>query len=219
MPEQIGDRSVGELRAVLDVAESILAELDVEVVLSRVLEAARTLLSARYAALGVLDESRTQLERFITAGIDEETKRSIGNLPQGRGVLGELITNPHPLRLEDVGGHPRSYGFPPGHPPMKTFLGVPPGGRRRPLRQHLSGLDKSNGEPFSSRGRAGPCRCSRRSPASHWTTPVGFALVEAQRSRATAGRGRARCDRSDRACRGRRDEPRRGARAGREARA
>ena len=82
MPEQIGDRSDGELRAVLDVAESILAELDVEVVLSRVLEAARTLLSARYAALGVLDESRTQLERFITAGIDEGTKSRSATCPK-----------------------------------------------------------------------------------------------------------------------------------------
>ena len=109
----------------LEVAESVLAELDVEVVLSRVLEAARKLTSARYAAVGVLDESHSELERFLTSGIDEATQADIGSLPRGRGVLGELIVNPSPLRLGDVASHPRSYGFPRGHPPMKTFLGVP----------------------------------------------------------------------------------------------
>ncbi len=180
MPEQIGDRSDGELRAVLDVAESILAELDVEVVLSRVLEAARTLLSARYAALGVLDESRTQLERFITAGIDEETKRSIGNLPQGRGVLGELITNPHPLRLEDVGGHPRSYGFPPGHPPMKTFLGVPLVVAGAPY-GNIYLTDKINGEPFSAEDERALQVLSTFAGIA-LDHARRFALVEAQRS-------------------------------------
>src|SRR5579871_3938917 len=109
MPKENGSRSAAALRAVLDVAESVLAELDVEVVLGRVLEAARELTSARYAAVGVLDQERTQLERFITSGIDEATHSAIGHLPRGRGVLGELITHPHPLRLADVGAHPRSY--------------------------------------------------------------------------------------------------------------
>ena len=89
------------------------------------LEVACELTGARYAALGVLDEDRHELERFITHGIDEETRRAIGDLPRGRGVLGLLIEQPQPLRLADVGRHPRSYGFPPGHPPMSTFLGVP----------------------------------------------------------------------------------------------
>jgi len=106
-------------------AREVLSELDVEVVLQRLVESARELSGARYAALGVIDASRTQLERFITAGIDEETREAIGELPKGRGVLGELIASPVPLRLADVGVHPHSYGFPPGHPPMKTFLGVP----------------------------------------------------------------------------------------------
>src|SRR6185437_7270912 len=78
-----------------------------------------------YAAIGVLDERREALERFLTAGIDEETHRRIGDLPRGRGVLGVLISDPHPLRLHDVGAHPRSYGFPLNHPPMTSFLGVP----------------------------------------------------------------------------------------------
>jgi signal transduction histidine kinase len=112
-------------RHLLDLSRSVLAELDVEVVLDRVLKAARELTGARYAALGVLDDSAVQLAQFITLGIDERTRATIGDLPRGRGVLGELITHPTPLRLEDVGRHPRSYGFPAGHPPMHTFLGVP----------------------------------------------------------------------------------------------
>jgi signal transduction histidine kinase len=103
----------------------VLERLDIEVVLERVLESARELTGARYAALGVLNESRTGLARFLTVGIDESTRRLIGALPTGRGVLGELIREPRPLRLRDVGSHPYSYGFPVGHPPMRTFLGVP----------------------------------------------------------------------------------------------
>jgi len=110
---------------VLDVACGLLSDLDVEAVLERVLEAARGLTGARYAALGILDRSRGELERFITAGLDEVTHVQIGALPRGRGVLGELIADPRPLRLADVGAHRHSYGFPPAHPPMKTFLGVP----------------------------------------------------------------------------------------------
>ncbi|HWJ50130.1 MAG TPA: GAF domain-containing sensor histidine kinase [Solirubrobacteraceae bacterium] len=112
-------------RRVLDLARSVLAELDVDVVLDRVLQAARELTGARYAALGVLDPSGVELERFVTAGVNERTRARIGGLPRGRGVLGELIDRPAPLRLEDVGAHPGSYGFPAGHPPMRTFLGVP----------------------------------------------------------------------------------------------
>jgi signal transduction histidine kinase len=110
---------------ILDVARSVLAELDLDVVLERVLDAAQELTEARYAALGVLNESRSELARFITRGIDPATHAAIGNLPRGRGVLGVLIDDPTPVRLSDVGEHPRSYGFPHGHPPMKTFLGVP----------------------------------------------------------------------------------------------
>jgi signal transduction histidine kinase len=112
-------------RGVVTVAQSVLEQLDLEVVLNRVLEAARELTGARYAALGVLDSTGGELERFLTAGIDEETRRAIGALPTGRGVLGELISHPHALRIDDVGSHPYSYGFPIGHPPMRSFLGVP----------------------------------------------------------------------------------------------
>ena len=73
----------------------------------------------------MLDASRTELARFIAVGIDEQGRKEIGVLPRGRGVLGELIRDPVPLRLSEVGEHPRSYGFPLGHPPMHSFLGVP----------------------------------------------------------------------------------------------
>lgn len=109
----------------LDVGRALVAELNVNAVLDQVLAVAHELTGARYAALGVVDEDGRLLERFITSGIDEDLRRTIGALPQGRGVLGVLIDDPQPLRLADVGRHPKSYGFPPGHPPMKTFLGVP----------------------------------------------------------------------------------------------
>jgi signal transduction histidine kinase len=113
------------LRRLLEVGRTLLTELDPEVVLDRVLEEAREITGAQFAALGVLDASRTQLERFLTLGIDQATHRAIGDLPRGRGVLGVLIEDPHALRLADVGHHPQSYGFPPGHPEMHSFLGVP----------------------------------------------------------------------------------------------
>jgi signal transduction histidine kinase len=109
----------------VDLGTALLSELDLEAVLRSVVEAARELTAAEYAALGVLDRDRSELERFIYLGIDDETKREIGNLPRGRGVLGELIREPKPLRLADVNRHPHAYGFPPAHPPMHTFLGVP----------------------------------------------------------------------------------------------
>lgn len=111
--------------AVLQLAWSVLSDLDLELVLERALDAARAVTGARYAALGVLDDDRRELARFLTAGIDAETAREIGPLPRGRGVLGELIRDPRPLRLDDVEAHPHAFGFPPAHPPMHSFLGVP----------------------------------------------------------------------------------------------
>ena len=113
------------LRRLLDVGETLVSELDPELVLDRILAEARRLTGARYAALGVLDEQRKELERFITAGIGQAAHRRIGQLPRGRGVLGVLIDDPQPLRLRDVSAHPESYGFPPAHPTMHSFLGVP----------------------------------------------------------------------------------------------
>ena len=112
-------------REIAEVGRDVVGELDLDEVLRRVLEAARGLTGAQYAALGVLDADRRELQRFLTTGVDERTAARIGDLPRGHGVLGELIRHPHPLRLANVGEHVRSYGFPLGHPPMRTFLGVP----------------------------------------------------------------------------------------------
>ena len=113
------------LRRLIDVGRGLLSQLDPEAVLQQVLETACEITGARYAALGVLDHDRRELERFVTRGIDAETHRAIGDLPRGRGILGMLIESPRPLRIPNVGEHPKSYGFPPGHPPMSSFLGVP----------------------------------------------------------------------------------------------
>jgi signal transduction histidine kinase len=139
-----------DLAKLLDVGRTLVAELDVEAVLGRVLETARELTGARYAALGILDELKEELERFVFVGIDEETRRLIGPLPKGSGVLGELIRNPEPLRLADVAEHPRSYGFPPGHPPMTTFLGVPVVVRGE-VYGNLYLTDKRDGAQFDER--------------------------------------------------------------------
>jgi signal transduction histidine kinase len=109
----------------LEVGRTVMADLDEEKILDRVLETARELTGARFAALGVLNTERSELARVLTAGVDEAAHRAIGDLPRGRGVLGVLIEHPAPLRLADVGEHPSSYGFPAGHPPMRSFLGVP----------------------------------------------------------------------------------------------
>ena len=113
------------IRRLLDVGRALTTELDTGLVLDRVLEAAREITGARYAALGILNDEHTELEQFLTSGVDEDTRRAIGDLPRGRGVLGALIEHPQPLRLSDVGQHPSSYGFPAGHPVMRSFLGVP----------------------------------------------------------------------------------------------
>jgi signal transduction histidine kinase len=127
LADQARESILGEqrLRRLLDVGQSLVAELDVDRLLYRVLDVARELTGARYAALGILDDRREQLERFLTVGIDESTHAAIGDLPRGHGILGILISEPYPLRLHDVGEHPGSYGFPLNHPPMHTFLGVP----------------------------------------------------------------------------------------------
>ena len=113
------------LQRLIGVGRSLVSELDLDVVLNRMLDTAIELTGARYAAVGVLDEQHRELSQFHTRGIDLETHRRIGDLPRGRGVLGLLISDPRPLRLDDVSAHPSSYGFPPEHPPMETFLGVP----------------------------------------------------------------------------------------------
>ncbi|HLH65715.1 MAG TPA: GAF domain-containing sensor histidine kinase [Solirubrobacteraceae bacterium] len=138
------------LRRLLDAGLSVVAELEPESVLERILEQAREITEARYAALGVLDDRGAELERFLTAGLDREaTLRAVGTLPRGRGVLGVLIDDARPLRLADVSEHPHSYGFPPGHPRMRTFLGVPIMIRGRPW-GNLYLAEKANEREFTA---------------------------------------------------------------------
>jgi signal transduction histidine kinase len=113
------------LRVLLQTGIAISSELSLDAVLARIVEAAALVTSAQYAALGVIDPTGTALERFVTHGIDDETRARIGDLPRGRGVLGALISDARTLRLHSISDDPRSVGFPPGHPPMKTFLGTP----------------------------------------------------------------------------------------------
>ncbi len=113
------------LRALVEAGIALSSELSLDALLQKLVETAAELTGARYAALGVIDRSRMRLERFVTTGVDDATHREIGELPHGRGILGVLVSDATPLRLHDIADDPRSVGFPPGHPPMKTFLGVP----------------------------------------------------------------------------------------------
>jgi signal transduction histidine kinase len=113
------------LRALLDAGIALSSELSLDTVLQKLVAAAAELTAARYAALGVIDRSGEALERFITHGLSAEERAAIGDLPHGRGILGVLIREATALRLHRLGDDPRSVGFPPNHPPMQTFLGVP----------------------------------------------------------------------------------------------
>jgi signal transduction histidine kinase len=136
------------LRALAKAGVAITAELSLDALLQRLVEAAAALTGARFAALGVIDRERSGLERFLTTGMDAVTQEAIGDLPRGRGILGVLIRDAVALRLHDLGEDPRAVGFPPNHPPMRTFLGVP---------IHLRGVaygnlyltEKDGGEDFT----------------------------------------------------------------------
>jgi signal transduction histidine kinase len=113
------------LRALVETGIAINSELSLDGVLERIVEAAARVTGAQYAALGVIDPAGSGLERFVTHGIEPAVQTEIGEPPHGRGILGVLIHDARPLRLHDLTQEPRSVGFPPGHPPMHTFLGVP----------------------------------------------------------------------------------------------
>lgn len=137
------DRLDGLVEAML----AVTSDLELDVTLSTIVRTAIELVDARYGALGVRGEGH-ELVEFVYEGIDDEMRAVIGDLPEGRGVLGVLIDDPHPIRLDDIRQHPASVGFPPGHPPMRTFLGVPVR-----IRDEVFGnlylTDKINGQPFS----------------------------------------------------------------------
>ena len=114
------------LRVLLDAVVGIAADLDLDSVLERIVRVSCQLADARYGALGVLGSgSDRRLKQFVTHGLSVEQRASIGDLPRGHGILGVIIDSPEPLRLQRLADHPQSYGFPPNHPPMNTFLGVP----------------------------------------------------------------------------------------------
>ncbi|MFI2738496.1 PP2C family protein-serine/threonine phosphatase [Streptomyces sp. NPDC018711] len=119
-------RAKDRLQGLLDAVLALSREDDLPAVLHRVVATAMDLTGARYGALGVLDESGQGLEQFITVGLSDSERADLAgtDLPHGRGVLGHLIRNPRPLRVDDIASHPASVGFPPGHPPMRTLLGV-----------------------------------------------------------------------------------------------
>ena len=114
----------GRLRGLLRANALVAGDLSLPVVLRQIVAAARDLLGARYAAIGVLSPDG-ELEQFVHAGMDDDLVAAIGDLPRGRGILGLLTREPVPIRLADLGAHPAAAGFPPGHPPMGSFVGVP----------------------------------------------------------------------------------------------
>jgi signal transduction histidine kinase len=116
---------LSRLRVLVNAGIALSSELSLDALLQRIVETAAEITGAHYAALGVIDRTGQALERFLTTGIDADTHAAIGDLPHGRGILGVLIRDAQPLRLHEIADDPRSVGFPPNHPPMKSFLGVP----------------------------------------------------------------------------------------------
>ncbi|HWD77265.1 MAG TPA: GAF domain-containing protein, partial [Kribbella sp.] len=114
----------GRLRGLLHASQMVTSDLALPTLLRRIVEAARELLGARYAALGVIGPDG-QLVEFIHVGMDAETVARVGRLPEGKGLLGAVVEDPRPIRLANIGDDPRSSGFPDEHPPMGSFLGVP----------------------------------------------------------------------------------------------
>lgn len=117
--------SADHLRGLLRAVDTIVGEIELPVVLRRVVEAAVDLVDAEYGALGIIAADRSSLDQFIHVGLPADTADAIGHLPRGRGVLGALIAHPEPIRLDHLGEDPRAVGFPAHHPRMESFLGAP----------------------------------------------------------------------------------------------
>ena len=113
------------LRRLLEAVLLLEEDLSVPVLLRHFVQEACSITGARYGALGVLDHERNAITEFVSVGISDEEAQAIGHLPTGAGLLGLLVTDPKPLRLANIADHPDSAGFPPGHPRMRSFLGVP----------------------------------------------------------------------------------------------
>ena len=139
------------MQRLLDAVLAVATGLQLESTLRSIVQAAVDLVDARYGALGVLAPNG-RISRFVHVGIDDETRAEMGPLPEGKGLLGQLIIDPRPLRLADLSAHPASVGFPPNHPPMRSFLGVPVR-VRDVVFGNLYLTEKAGGAEFSSRGR------------------------------------------------------------------
>ena len=160
------DRLDGLVEAMLVVT----SELDLDTTLRTIVRTAIELVDARYGALGVRG-SGSDLAAFIYEGIDDESRNLIGHLPEGRGVLGVLINDPKPIKLDDIARHPSSVGFPPNHPPMRGFLGVPVR-----IRDEVFGnlylTEKANGQPFTEDDEVLVEASSRRRRGRHSERPT-----------------------------------------------
>ena len=146
-------RTQARVQHLLDAFLSVSTGLDLDTTLRRIVEAAVGLVDARYGALGVLGEDGGGLVAFIHVGIDDELAAKMGHLPEGKGVLGQLITEPYPLRIADLSQHPSSVGFPPHHPTMHSFLGVPVLVRGEVF-GNLYLTEKANGAEFTTEDEA-----------------------------------------------------------------
>ena len=124
-PQREATRIRERFERLLAAGVAIFSRHDLDHVLQQVVDAAREVVGAKYAALGVLGEDRETLVQFVTSGLDEAARKSIGDLPRGRGLLGHVIREAKPIRTADINRHPERHGFPPHHPPMTSFLGVP----------------------------------------------------------------------------------------------
>ncbi len=166
--------------ALLEAALALGSEHELEPVLRRIVESATTVVDARYGALGRYDE-HGEIQTFVHVGVDAATVARIGRLPRGRGLLGEVIAADGPIRLDDLGADPRSCGFPPHHPPMRTFLGVPvASGSRRYGNLYLT--EKRDGRPFDDQDE----RLIVTLAAFAAAAIESALLVAAERERATA---------------------------------
>lgn len=139
-----------DLARLLDAIVAIGSEADLPSVLHRIVEAATDLADARFGALGVLDSTGTYLAEFLTTGVSAAEAALIGDRPTGKGILGTLIVDPRPIRVPDLAAHPDSFGFPPGHPPMGSFLGVPVHAHTQVF-GNLYLCEKSDGGEFTAR--------------------------------------------------------------------
>jgi len=147
------ERGQHRLGALLDAVMAVTAGLDLAEVLTRIVHSACELVDAGYGAMGVLGPDGEHLVEFVTEGLTPTGREAIGDLPRGHGVLGLLIREPHALRLDDLAGHPDSYGFPPNHPPMHSFLGVPVRIRDE-VYGNLYLTEKAGGASFTSQDQA-----------------------------------------------------------------